>query len=328
MKTLLLSKKDVEEIISFKDVIEAVEGGYTALQKGELQVPDIVSVTMPQYDGEADIKSCYNPDNNIFSVKMITAFYQNGKDNDLPTMLGNIVLYDGTNGTPLCIMDGSLITGVRTGAAGAISCKYLARKDSKTVAVIGGGGQARMQVYALKEVLPIETVHVYSPVAGETEKYKEDVEAETGIFVKICETAAQAMEGADIAISTTPAAKWLVSADLVKPGMHIVAVGADMEGKNEWEPRVFRNAKVFNDSKAECLARGETRNAIVTGIITEKDIFAEIGEVVAGVREGRTCDGEITIFDTVGLGIQDNVTGVKVYQLAKEKGMGTYFEFL
>ena len=185
-----------------------------------------------------------------------------------------------------------------------------------------------MQVYALKEVLPIETVQIYSPVEGEMARYKEDVEAKTGLKVVICETAAQALDGADIAISTTPATKWLVSADLVKPGMHIVAVGADMPGKNEWDPQIFKGAKIFNDSKAECTARGETRNAIIAGVITAENVVAEIGEVIDGVKEGRTSDDEITIFDTVGLGVQDNVTGAKVYELARDKGLGNYFAFL
>ena len=328
MKTLLLSKADVAEVLNFKDVIEAVENGYIAFQKGVLQIPGIVSVTMPAYEGESDIKSCYNPENDRFSVKVVSGFYRNGIDNDLPTMMGNVILYDGTDGSTLCIMDGSLLTGVRTGAAGAISAKYLARKNSKTVAVIGGGGQARMQIYALKEVMHIETVQVYSPAADEMEGYKKDVEEKTDLNVVICKTVEEAMKGADIAISTTPATKWLVSADLVKPGMHIVAVGADMAGKNEWDPQIFRNAKVFNDSKAECTVRGETCNAIAAGVITAEEIYAEIGEVIIGQKKGRISDDEITIFDTVGLGVQDNVTGARVYDLARKRGLGSYFEFL
>lgn len=328
MKTLLLSKNDVEKVLNMKEIIQAVEEGYKTFQKGAVQVPQIVSVVMPEYEGESDVKSCYNPENKIFSVKIISGFYQNGKENHLPTMLGNLFLYDGTTGVPLCMMDGGLITGVRTGAAGAVSCKYLARKNSKTVAVIGGGGQARMQIYALKEIMPIETVRVYSPVKGETAKYKEDIEKETGLAVVVCETAEVAMQGADIAISTTPATKWLVKGNWVKPGMHIVAVGADMEGKNEWDPEVFKNAKIYNDCKAECMKRGETENALKAGIIQEDDIFAEIGEVITGKKEGRTNDEEITIFDTVGLGIQDNVTGFALYQKAKRGRLGSYFDFL
>lgn len=327
MKTLLLTKEDVAQVLSMKAVISAVEDGYRALNAGNLQQPDIVGVVMPQHNGDTDIKSCYNPENEIFSVKIVSGFYDNGKKNDLPSMIGNILLFDGTCGALLCIMDGSLITGVRTGASGAISAKYLARKDSKTVAVIGGGGQARMQIYALCEVMDIETVRVYSPMPKELPKYKEDVEANTGVKVIMCDTAEEAMTGADIAISTTPSKEYLIKAETVKPGMHIIAVGADMEGKNEWDPEIFRNAKIVNDSRAEGCSRGETRNALIAGVISEKNLYAEIGEIITGEKHGRENDEEITIYDTVGLGIQDNVTAKRVYEAAKEHGLGKYFEF-
>lgn len=329
METLLLSLSDVDEILSMKDVIEAVEEGYLAFQKGKVEQPDIVSMEMPRFHGETDIKSCCNGGNNIISVKIASLFSDNGKKNDLPTMIGSIMLFDGTTGAPICVMDGSLITGIRTGAAGAISSKLLARKDSKTVTVLGGGGQARMQIYGLCEVMDtIESIRVFSPHPAELSAYKKDVEAKTGKQVIICETAEEAMEGADIAISATPSKQYFADASLVKPGMHIVAVGADMEGKNEWDPRIFKGAKIVNDNIAQCLSRGETRNAVVSGVITPEDIYAEIGEILSGEKQGRTSDTEITIFDTTGMAIQDNVTAMRVYEAAKARNMGKWFSFI
>ena len=243
-------------------------------------------------------------------------------------MIGTILLFDGRTGAPVCIMDGSLITAIRTGAAGAISSKLLARKDSKTVAVFGGGGQARMQVYGLCQVMDIETIEVYSQYPHELAAYKADVEKETGRQVILCDSVEMTMEDADIAISTTPSKEFLVNSSLVKPGMHIVAVGADMAGKNEWDPQIFRGAKVVGDSIAQCVSRGEMRNAIVAKVIAEDDIYGEIGEILAGKKAGRESAEEITIFDTTGMGIQDNVTAMRVYEIAKEKGLGQWFEFL
>lgn len=329
METLLLSLSDVNEILSIKDVIQAVEEGYLAFQEGKVEQPDIVSMEMPEFNGETDIKSCYNGGNRIISVKVASLFSDNGKKNDLPTMIGSIMLFDGTTGAPICVMDGSLITGIRTGAAGAVSSKLLARADSKTVAVLGSGNQARMQIYGLCEVMDtIETVQVFSPYPAELPAYKKDVEAKTGKKVIICETAAEAMKDADIAISTTPSKQYLVEANLVKPGMHIVAVGADMQGKNEWDPQIFRGAKIVNDNIAQCLSRGETRNAAVQNVIEPSDIYAEIGEILSGAKPGRTSDREITIFDTTGMAIQDNVTAMRVYEAAKEKNIGKWFSFI
>ena len=284
---------------------------------------------MPENNGETDIKSCYSKMNKVASIKIASGFYDNGKTNDLPTMIGTILLLDGTTGEILCIMDGSLITGIRTGAAGAVSCGLLARKDSKTVAVFGGGGQARMQVRGICTVMEnIEKINVFSQYPEELFSYKTEMEKETGRQVVICQSPEEAMKDADIAVSTTPSREYMVSAGLVRPGTHIVAVGADMAGKNEWDPAIFGRAKVVNDSIAQCIARGETRNAIVNGVIKEEDIYGEIGAILCGKLPGRENDDEITIFDTTGMAIQDNVTAVRVYQAALEKGLGQYFEFL
>ena len=328
MKTLLLSMDDVKKVMTIEDVIGAVKDGYLAFEQGKVQQPDILSIEMPENGGETDIKCCYNELNERISVKIASGFYDNGKNNTLPTMIGTIQLFDGKTGAPLCIMDGSLITGCRTGAAGAISSDYLARKDAKTVCVIGGGGQARMQVYCLCHVRHIEKIQLFSQYPAETALYKENVERLTGVPVCICKTLEDAFKDADIVISTTPSRQYIVPAKLVRSGTHIVAVGADMAGKNEWDPEVFRGAKIVNDSIAQCVSRGETRNALLAGVITEADIYGEIGELIAGKKLGRASDEELTIFDTTGMAIQDNVTAVKVYELAKEQGLGTWFEFL
>lgn len=328
MKTLLLSINDVKEALCMDDVIHAVEEGYLAYHYGKVQQPDIVSMEMPENNGETDIKSCYNKVNERISVKIASGFYDNGKKNTLPTMIGTILLFDGENGVPLCVMDGSLITGIRTGAAGAISAKLLARKNSKKVAVFGAGGQARMQIYALNHVLPVEEVRVYSEYQEELQAYKKEIEENINAKVILCDTPKMAMEGVDIAISTTPSKQYFVDQSLVKPGMHIIAVGADMEGKNEWDPSIFAHAKIVNDSIAQCTSRGETRNAIISGIIQQENIYAEIGQLLAGEKPLREKDDEITIFDTTGMGIQDNMTAVMVYEAAKKKGLGKYFEFI
>ena len=327
MLTLILSYEDVLSVLSMKDVIQAVEEGYISYNRGKVSQPDVVSIEEEKNNGETDIKSCYNEENDVVSVKIASGFWDNPKKFNISTMQGTIVMLDGKNGLPVCVMDGSLITNYRTGAAGAISCKYLARNDSEIVAVIGAGGQARMQIYALNEVLPIKKVRVFSPVEAELQRYKDDVEKNTNLEVILCSTASEAMEGADIAISTTPAKEFWVNKEDVKKGMHIVAVGADMAGKNEWDPSIFAGAKVVTDSTMQCISRGETRNAVVNGIISEDDIYGEIGDIVEGNKLGRTSDDEITIFDTTGMGIQDNVTAVKIYELAKEKGIGMNFDF-
>jgi len=328
LKTLLLSMEDVQKALSMKEVIDVVEEGYLAFHRGKVRQPEIVSIEMPENNGETDIKSCYNELNERISVKVASGFYNNGKNNNLPTMMGTILLYDGTNGALLCVMDGSLITGIRTGAAGAISSKLLARKDAATVAVFGAGGQARMQVEGLCHVMSLREVRVFSENRDELMGYQKEMEQQTAARVVICNNPEETMAGSDIVITTTPAKTPYIHQSLVKPGMHIVAVGADMAGKNELDPAIFRGAKIVNDSIAQCVSRGETRNALMAGVMTESDIHGEIGQLLAGEKALRECENEITIFDTTGMGIQDNVTAVMVYERALQKGLGSGFQFM
>ncbi|MBQ4409918.1 MAG: ornithine cyclodeaminase family protein, partial [Firmicutes bacterium] len=249
----------------------------------------------------------------------------------LPNMMGNVILGDGETGGTLAIMDASLITGIRTGAAGAISSKYMARKDARVAAVFGAGAQARMQIYALAKVRDLTEVRFYDKF-GTPElmaAYKADVERETGAKAVECASVEEAAKGADILICPTPSREAYLKKEWVKPGTHIVEVGVDGAGKQEMDPVIFAMAsKVVCDSIAQCLSRGETRNAIAAGCLKEEDIYGEIGELVLGTKVGRENDEEITIFDTTGMGIQDNTTAEAIYKVALEKGMGSWFEFI
>ena len=185
-----------------------------------------------------------------------------------------------------------------------------------------------MQVYGLCHVRKLREVRVFSENRQELADYQKDIEKNTPARVVVCHSPAEAMETADIVITTTPAKQHYIHQSLVKPGMHIVAVGADMAGKNELDPAIFRGAKIVNDSIPQCVSRGETRNAILAGVIGESDIYGEIGQLLAGEKPLREHEDEITIFDTTGMGIQDNVTAVMVYKIALEKGLGNDFEFI
>ena len=329
MKTLLLSRKDVTDALDMAEVIEGVKEGYMAFQRKKVDQPPVVSMLMPKNHADCDVKCCYNEGNDTMTVKVAALFEDNGVNNDYPKMMGSVILYDARDGNALAIMDGGMITGTRTGAAGAVSCELLSRKDSRVLAVIGGGGQARMQTRAISLVRKIEEIRVYSTSPSELPLFKEEMEKELGIPVVITGSSEEVMEGADIAVSTTPSERFLVDASLVRKGMHIVCVGADMPGKNEWDPAVFRKAnKIFTDSMLQCLERGETRNAVINKVITEEEITGEIGEILLGIKPGRQRDDEITIFDTTGMGVQDNVTAVKVYEKAKACGYGKEFEFI
>lgn len=328
MKTLLLKKEDVRGLIGMKDVIGAVEEAYRAFNSDQVEQPDYIGMHLPSPGSEIDFKLSHYKANELISMKTSSGgFVDNPTAFGLPSGMGTILLFDARSGALTCVMDGSLITGLRTGAAGAVSVKVLARKDARRITSIGTGNQARMQIRAIREVMNIEEIHAWDHSADTLSRYKTDIESEFGISVVIAPSKKDAVEQADILITTTRGRGSLVEADWVKPGTHIVAIGTDQRGKQELDPEIFRNAKVVVDSIAQCSEKGETWHPLAKHVITKDGIHGEIGEILLGRKAGRERDDEVTIFDSTGMAIQDNTTASKIYGNAMERSVGTFFEF-
>lgn len=328
MKTLLLKKEEVSRLICMTEVINAVEEAYKAFNSHQVEQPTYMGIHLPSPRGEIDFKLGYYKANEIISMKASSGgFITNPAAHGLPGGMGTILLFDARSCALVCVMDGSLITGLRTGAAGAVSVKTLARKDATKITSIGTGSQARMQIRAIAAVMEIEEIHAWDKSPETLSKYKTDIESEFGIPVIMSGSKKAAVEQADILITTTRGKGSLVEADWVKPGTHIVAIGTDQRGKQELDPEIFRNAKVVVDSIAQCIDKGETWHPLNKNIIAKADIHAEIGEILLGRKPGRENDAEVTIFDSTGMAIQDNTTAGKIYFNAIERNVGTYFEF-
>ncbi|MNV22762.1 L-lysine cyclodeaminase [compost metagenome] len=329
MKTLLLKKEEVRSLISMKEVISTVEEAYKAFNSNQVVQPDYIGIHLPPPRGEIDFKLSYYMANEVISMKASSGgFNDNPAVHGVPSGMGTILLFDGKSCALICVMDGSLITGLRTGAAGAVSVKLLARKNSRKVTSIGTGNQARMQIRAISEVMNIEEIHAWDNSPDTLARFKADIEGEFGIPVSMASSKKTAVELADILITTTRGKGALVEADWIKPGTHIVAIGTDQQGKQELDPEIFRHAKIVNDSTSQCAEKGETWHPLNAKIITYDDIHAEIGEILLGEKPGRENDEEITIFDSTGMAIQDNTTAEKIYRNALGNNVGSFFEFL
>ena len=328
MKTLLLKKEEVSRLICMKEVIATVEEAYKAFSSHQVVQPGYIGIDLPSPRGEIDFKLGYYKSNEVISMKASSGgFIHNPTAHGVPSGMGTILLFDARTCALICVMDGSLITGLRTGASGAVSVKALARKDAKKITSIGTGNQARMQIRAINEIMKIEEIHAWARNPDTLSKYKTDIESEFGIPVVMANSKKEAVEQADILITTTRGKGPLVEAGWVKPGTHIVAIGTDQQGKQELDPEIFRNAKVVVDSISQCTEKGETWHPLNKNIITKDDIHGEIGEILLGKNPGRENDEEITIFDSTGMAIQDNTTANKIYQNAIENNVGTFFEF-
>lgn len=327
--TLLLTKEQARSLVSDERVIEAVEYAYRGYCSGQVEQPDYIGFHLPDDRGEIDFKLGYFQSSELISVKTSSGGFKNNPETyGVPNGMGTVTLFDARSGALICIMDGSFLTGLRTGAAGAVSVKLLARKNSKKVTAIGTGNQARMQIRFISKVMAIEQIHAWDHHTESLEAYKSDIEAEFNIPVVIANSPEQAVEQADVLITTTRGKGAIIDAAWIKSGTHVVAIGTDQQGKQELDPEIFRNAKVVVDSISQCAQKGEIQHPLQRGIIAIDDIHGEIGELLLGNKAGRESNDEITIFDSTGMAIQDNTTAGEIYKSAICAGTGTTFNFL
>jgi len=328
LKILLLSRKDVEKIVSMREVIEAVEEAFRAKGLGKVQMPPKSYIYFNRFQGDFRVMPAYLEDMGAAGVKIVNVHPKNPQEHDLPTVMATIFLLDPKTGAPLTIMDGTWITNMRTGAGGAVAAKYLARKDSRVIAMVGAGVQARTQLMALNEVFDIDEVRVNDAVKGKAKKYADEISKLLGIEIAPMTDVEKTIKGADIVVTVTTARGPIVKDEWISEGMHINAIGADAPGKQELDPKILRRAKIVVDDLKQALHSGEVNVPLSEGIIARGDIYAELGEVITGKKPGRTSRDEITIFDSTGLAIQDIATDWKVYQKAKKMGKGRKVELL
>ncbi|MGQ9719770.1 MAG: ornithine cyclodeaminase family protein [Candidatus Jordarchaeum sp.] len=326
-EVVILSQEEVKSCLSISDAIKAVTEAHKAFTKGRVELPPVVHLNVEKYRGEVDIKSGFVEDFGLIGTKIASGFYDNPKLG-LPSGIAVIILMDLKTSIPLAIMDGTYITAIRTGAAGAVAASVLARKDSKRVGVIGAGTQARMQVLALKELFSLEQVKVYNIRETGSKKYASEMSQRLGIEVKAVSSAKEAVSDVDIVVTVTPSKKTLIMNEWIQEGVHINAIGADAPGKQELDPTIMKRAKIVVDSLKQCREIGEIQHALSQGLIKESDVHAEIGEILIGKKRGRTTEKEITLFDSTGMAVQDIAASNVVYQLAKKRGMGHLVKLL
>ena len=328
MKTLILRQDDVRQILNIEDAFISAGEAYKVFASRKLVQPPIVSVLAPEHNGELDIKSGYSIPDELIGLKVATGYPDNPKKYGMKSLYSLTCLFDAKTSFPLCIMESSALTYFRTSAAGAYAASLLARKNSSVMAIIGTGGLARMHVRATAAFFPLTTVNVYGDIPEMQAAFIGELSIEYPHLQFVsCTSAKSAVENADIVATATPSHEAIIEKEWIRPGTHINAFGCDMEGKQELDPSLFGVAKVVVDSPDECIRRGETQHSIKQGILTREAIYAEIGEIALGQKPGRTDDQEITIFDSVGLSIQDISIAKMVYQKGLENHLGMELDF-
>ncbi len=322
-KIRLLSMDEVSKTLTMGDVLRLVEQAFDERGNGRAQMPPKSYVFFSRHNGDLRVMPAYLEALNEPGVKLVNVHPDNPTAHGLPTVLATILLFDPETGTPVCIMDGTLVTTMRTAAASGVAVKYLARKDSSRLGVIGAGGQALRQVEAMHQVLKLEGVKVFDVAGSYSQELARTIEQRYGTSAEAVSTAEEAVRNSDVVVTVTPSSTPVVQDSWVGAGTHICAIGADAPGKEELDPALFKRAKIVVDDWEQASHSGEINVPVQNGSLTRAAIHADIGEVVAGLKPGRTSDDEITVFDSTGLAIQDVITAWQAYRVACEKGLGT-----
>src|SRR3984893_1581418 len=297
--TLLLKGRDVAALLTIEECMAAVEHAFKLYGEGKTQPPGILGVHAR--DGGFHIKAgLLELNRSYFAAKVNANFPENAKRVGLPMIQGVVVLCDGENGYPLALMDSIEITIQRTGAATGIAAKYLARPDSKVATICGCGNQGRISLRALTKVLPIEKVWAYDMDQTQAQRFADEFVEELRMDIEAVSDLQTAVRQSDVCITCTPSKQYFLEKDFVKPGTFIAAVGADNPEKQELEPALLSQSKIVVDLLEQCAIIGELHHALDLGLMTRDGVFGGLGEVIAGVKPGRTSSDEIIIFDSTG----------------------------
>jgi len=317
-KTRVLTQSDVRSLVDMGAAVAAIEKAFAAHGRGETQMPVKVYLELAEFDGDFRAMPAYF--DGSAGVKWVNAHPRNPERYGIPSVLGMYILSDPKTALPLAVMDATLLTAVRTGAAAAVASKYLARGDAASVGFVGSGVQARTLLEALRVVFPAFEVVAADASEAAARGFAEECGGRVGT---IAEAAA-----CDILCTATPVRQPIVRREWIRPGTHINAMGADAHGKQELETEILLAAKVVVDDWEQACGSGEVNVPLHEGALRREQIHAALGEVVAGTRPGRESAQEITVFDSTGLAVQDVALARLVYEQARQRNAGIEVDFV
>lgn len=318
----ILSSEDIRRALSMAEAINAMEEAFSQLSSSEATVPLRVGIDMPKTNGNALFMPVYLPIIDKVGVKVVSIFKDNPKIG-LPMIDALVMVMDAANGQPLAVMNGEVLTAMRTGAASGLATRLLSRENSQVVAIIGAGAQAYTQLEAVCSVRDIKHAFVMDIKTERAERFAEAMSEKLSLPVEVIKDE-NALKEADIICTATSSSNPVFSDKNLKPGVHVNGIGSYKLHMQEIPEETIIRAKIVVDSRSACLSEaGDLIQPIKNEKITEEHIHAELGEIVNGTKTGRTDEEEITIFKSVGNAVQDLAAANLVLKKAEEINLGT-----
>jgi len=328
LETLILNRSDVKALVTLDEIVTAVKDAFIQKSEGKVQMPAKNFLFFKNYQGDLRSMPSYLEGSDVAAVKIVNSHPEN-RLKGLPTVMGVTVLVSPETGAPLCIMDATLLTALRTGATSSIATDLLAKKEAHVFGMVGAGAQAQAQLEAIVKVRDVKYMKVFDRVISRAKEFTSQMSQIFGsMHIEVAITVAEAVKGSDIVTTVTPTKSPIVMDTWVEEGVHINAVGADAPGKQELDPKILKRAKVVVDDLEQASHGGEINVPIRNGTMKVEDVYAEIGDLIAGKKPARTSDKEITIFDSTGLAIQDAAAAAAVYKKALQRKVGLLLDFL
>jgi len=316
---LMISEDELRQQITLdREMVDLIEDAFRILASGDVIQPPILSMSLPEVNGEVDVKTAYIPGMEGFAIKISPGFFNN-PSLGLPSLNGLVVYFAADTGlVKAVIMDNGYLTDVRTAAAGAVAARHLAPSVVTTAGVIGSGVQARLQAEAAFLERPFEYLLIHGRSPDRAEACARDlgnVFKDRNVKVRVTSDIEALVKESQMVITTTPSQSPLIRAEWLHAGLHITAMGSDQHEKNELDPKILGRVDCYCcDVIAQARLLGELRPALEAGAYDET-MAVELGEVIAGDAPGRKSDKDITIADLTGTGAQDTAIATHAYRL-------------
>ena len=303
---LLLSDDEISRLLSMGETMDAVEKAFGEFAKGSVKMPSRSTIMLDKYNGSISFMPSYLQESSALATKIISIYPRN-PEKGLPTTVAWIVVNDPETGMIEALLDGTYLTAMRTGAVTGVAARYLAPKDSRVAAVIGCGVQGKTQAWAVFEACELETIRLFDLSDERMRRFAEEMSPKLGVDIIPSSSGAEAVADADVVVTATTSKNPVIRREWLGDRVHVGAIGAFYPDWRELDTATVSEAKVVVDSREAIMEEaGDILIPISEGAITEDHIYAELGELVLGKKEGRTPEDGLTVFKSVGLAIQDS----------------------
>jgi ornithine cyclodeaminase/alanine dehydrogenase-like protein (mu-crystallin family) len=326
MKILIVNHQEVVRLLPMPECIPVMERTLTALARGDAIQPLRSIMRLPGEGNLLGMMPSYLA-GQAMGIK-VTAVFPENTEAGYESHQGAVLLFETQNGCPLSISDGSAVTAIRTPAVSAVATRLLARPDASDLAILGSGTQAHGHLEAMLIARPIRRVRVWSRPHDHALRFAERASSRHGIAIEVAETAQQAVAGADIICTVTAAREPVLKGEWIAPGAHINAVGSSVRDTRELDTHAVLLSRLFVDRRESALNEaGDLLFPKQEGALDDDHIVGEIGDILMGRIPGRTAPGQITLFKSLGLAVEDIAAAYHIYERARAQGLGTWVEF-